>query len=74
MLARYIPDRDADGPVLGRLALLMDVTAPKKTEFHLKEANEVARRAGSKRWPPQAGRAGGGYARAVLQALAITTR
>lgn len=45
MLARYIPDRDADGRVLGMLALLMDVTVLKETELHLKEANDIARTA-----------------------------
>lgn len=45
MLARYIPDQDADGRILGLLALLMDVTTLKETELHLKEANDIARKA-----------------------------
>ncbi len=45
MLARYIPDMDDAGRVLGILTLVTDVTAIKQTEFRLQKANELTHEA-----------------------------
>jgi PAS domain S-box-containing protein len=45
MLARYIPEIDDAGRVLGILTLVTDVTAIKQTEFRLQKANELTHEA-----------------------------
>lgn len=44
-LARYIPDVDSDGRVLGMVVLVTDVTALKAAELQLKKANAAAEEA-----------------------------